>query len=87
MIARLFIFVAFVCCSSAKARPNILFIQTDDQAPWALGLEHGQVRTPHMDRLFSEGMRLTNCFTVTPVCSPSRASLMTSRYGSELGIT
>jgi len=74
MIARLFIFVAFVCCSSAKARPNILFIQTDDQAPWALGLEHGQVRTPHMDRLFSEGMRLTNCFTVTPVCSPSRAS-------------
>ncbi|MDA7614083.1 sulfatase-like hydrolase/transferase [Verrucomicrobiales bacterium] len=87
MIARLFILVAFVCCSSAKARPNILFIQTDDQAPWALGLEHGQVRTPHMDRLFSEGMRLTNCFTVTPVCSPSRASLMTSRYGSELGIT
>ncbi len=68
-------------------RPNILFVQTDDQAPWALGLDHPEASTPHMDRLFSEGLRLTQCFTVTPVCSPSRASLMTSRYGSELGIT
>ena len=54
---------------------------------WALGLEESQASTPHMDRLFREGLRLTHCFTVTPVCSPSRASLMTSRYGSELGIT
>ena len=34
-----------------------------------------------------EGANLVNSYTVTPVCSPSRASLMTSRYGSELGIT
>jgi len=69
-------------------RPNILFIMTDDQAPWALGLSgHPHARTPHMDRLFREGAYLINSFTVTPVCSPSRCSLMTSRYGSELGIT
>lgn len=69
-------------------RPNILFIMTDDQAPWAVGAANNpDARTPNMDRLFREGAYLTNCFTPTPVCSPSRATLMTSRYGSELGIT
>jgi len=69
------------------ARPNILFILTDDQAAWALGAEDERAKTPNMDRLGAEGARLTRAFTVTPVCSPSRASLMTSRYGSEVGIT
>lgn len=69
-------------------RPNILFLYTDDQAPWALGLSgHPHAKTPHMDRLIREGAYLVNTFVVTPVCSPSRASLMSSRYGSELGIT
>lgn len=71
-----------------ESRPNILFILTDDQAPWALGLSgHPHAKTPHMDRLFRQGAYLTNSFTVTPVCSPSRASLVTGRFGSELGIT
>lgn len=72
----------------AAERPNILFLFTDDQAPWALGLSgHPHAKTPHMDRLFKEGAYLVNAFTTTPVCSPSRAGLMTSRYGSEVGIT
>ena len=72
----------------ADERPNILFIFTDDQAPWALGAaEYPHAKTPHMDRLVREGAYLVNSFTTTPVCSPSRASLLTSRYGSELGIT
>ncbi len=79
----------FVASPVASAdRPNILFIVTDDQAPWALGLSgHPHAKTPHLDRLFREGAYLVNAFTVTPVCSPSRATLMTGRYGSELGIT
>lgn len=73
---------------AAADRPNILFIFTDDQAPWALGLSgHPYAKTPHLDELFQRGAYLTNSFTVTPVCSPSRASLMTSRYGTELGVT
>ena len=40
-----------------------------------------------MDKLFRSGAHLPNSFTVTPVCTPSRTSLMTSRYGSELGLT
>ena len=73
---------------AAAERPNVLFVLTDDQAPWAVGASgNPQAKTPQMDRLFGEGAYLVNCFTTTPVCSPSRASLMTSRYGSELNIT
>lgn len=73
---------------AAAERPNILFILTDDQAPWALGLAgHPHAHTPHLDRLFQSGAYLVNAMTTTPVCSPSRAGLMTSRYGCEVGIT
>jgi len=81
-------FFAAIQPATAAEKPNIVFLFTDDQAPWALGAAgHAHLRTPHMDRLAKEGAYLPNSFTVTPVCSPSRASLMTSRYGSELGIT
>ncbi len=47
---------------------------------------HKEAKTPNMDRLAREGVRLTNCFTPTPVCSPSRVAILTSRYGTEVGI-
>ncbi len=74
--------------AEAASPPNILFIFTDDQAPWALG-ESGypHAHTPNIDRIFQDGAYLVNSFTTTPVCSPSRASLVTGRYGSEVGIT
>ncbi|WP_339727716.1 sulfatase-like hydrolase/transferase [uncultured Gimesia sp.] len=72
----------------AASPPNILFIFTDDQAPWALGQSgHPHAKTPNIDRIFQQGAYLVNSFTTTPVCSPSRASLVASRYGSELEIT
>ncbi len=87
-------FVAFVVFVSflplpliADERPNIVFVYTDDQAPTAIGIHNEELKTPHMDRLIREGARLANSFVTTPVCSPSRASLMSSRYGTELGIT
>lgn len=67
--------------------PNIVFVYTDDQAPWALGLVNPDAHTPNMDRLFQEGACLTNSFVTTPVCSPSRVGLIASRYGTEVGIT
>ena len=75
-------------CTAAD-RPNILFMMTDDQAPWATGAFEGHTHadTPNLDQLFKSGAYLPNTFVVTPVCSPSRAALATSRYGSELGIT
>jgi arylsulfatase A-like enzyme len=68
-------------------RPNILFLYTDDQAQWAVGAYgNREISTPHLDHLAQRGAIFRNAFTVTPVCSPSRAALMTSRYPSELGI-
>ncbi len=74
--------------SEPATRPNILFIMADDHGPWAAGLAGDpQAVTPVLDQLARDGCYFPNAFSVTPVCSPSRAELMTSRYGTELGIT
>jgi len=79
--------VAFSLNAETK-KPNILFVFTDDQAIFTVSSSgHPHALTPNMDRLVNEGANLVNSMTVTPVCSPSRASLMTSKYGSEVGIT
>ncbi len=71
----------------APVRPNILFVLTDDQGPWTPGYAgNDEAHTPVLDRLRGEGANLVNSFVTTPVCSPSRATLMTGRYASELGI-
>jgi len=68
-------------------KPNIIFILTDDQASWALGASGDpNASTPNMDRLAHDGAYFKNFFITTPVCSPSRASIMTSRYASEYDI-
>ncbi len=73
--------------AAAAKRPNIVLICADDQAAWTLGCSgNPQAHTPHLDRLAAQGARLTNALVATPVCSPARASLFTSRYGSEVGI-
>jgi arylsulfatase A-like enzyme len=70
----------------ADARPNILVILTDDQGYGDLGC-HGNplIRTPNLDRLAGQAVRLTN-FYVCPVCSPTRSSLLTGRYNYRTGI-
>lgn len=69
------------------ARPNVVFIMTDDQGPWALSSTGDpNVSTPQLDRLRRSGALLTRCYTPTPVCSPARAAVLTSRYGTEIGI-
>jgi uncharacterized sulfatase len=70
-----------------QARPNIVFILTDDLSPTALGFTgNRQLPTPHIDRIAQEGAILAGAFVTTPVCSPSRAGLVASRYSAELGI-
>ncbi len=69
------------------SRPNIVFLYTDDQAQWAMGAYgNADIKTPNLDRLARRGAIFKSAFTITPVCSPSRAALLTSRYPSELGI-
>ncbi len=69
------------------AKPaNIIFILSDDQGPWALGCKNPEIRTPNLDRLAAAGMRFENFFVATPVCSPSRATLLTGRIPSQHGV-
>ena len=69
-----------------KNRPNVVLVITDDQGYGTVGV-HGndQVRTPHMDRLANEGVAFGR-FYGHPLCSPSRAALMTGRYFYRTGI-
>ncbi|GAA5222038.1 sulfatase family protein [Membranihabitans marinus] len=79
--------VLWGCNSTVENKPNIVFIFTDDQASWTInGLGNDQAYTPHIDQLIAEGGVFENAFVTTPVCSPSRASLMTGQYATELGI-
>ena len=67
--------------------PNIVFILTDDQGPWAAGCYgNPEIRTPNIDRLAAEGVRFENFYCTSPVCSPARASLMTGRIPSQHGV-
>lgn len=70
-----------------QQKPNIVFILSDDQGAWALGCAgNHEIRTPHLDRLASEGVRFSNFFCTSPVCSPARASLLTGRIPSQHGV-
>lgn len=68
--------------------PNIVFVLADDLGVNDLGCygrrEH---RTPHLDRLASEGLRFTSAYTAQPICSPSRASIMTGKCPARLNLT
>jgi len=73
--------------SAAAAKTNVLFILTDDQGVWAAGCYgNPEIRTPNIDRLAREGIRFERFFVATPVCSPSRATLLTGRIPSQHGV-
>ncbi|MEM9159142.1 MAG: sulfatase-like hydrolase/transferase [Verrucomicrobiota bacterium] len=68
--------------------PNVLIIYTDQQRADALGASgNPHIHTPHLDRLAERGTLFSRCFAQNPVCMPSRASFLTGRYPSALGIT
>ena len=71
--------------TTARDRPNILFILTDDQGIGDLSL-HGNdsIRTPNMDRLLTEGAKFDR-FYVSPVCAPTRASFLSGQYHPRTG--
>ena len=69
-----------------KRPPNILLIVSDDQGYHDLGCYgNAEIRTPHLDRLAREGVRLTDFYVTWPACTPSRGSLLTGRYPQRNG--
>ncbi|MFN5756198.1 MAG: sulfatase-like hydrolase/transferase [Planctomycetia bacterium] len=68
--------------------PNIVFILADDLGVNDLGCYgRSEHRTPHLDRLASEGMRFTSAYSAQPICSPSRAAVMTGKCPARLNLT
>lgn len=73
--------------SRAEGRsPNIIFILADDLGYGDLGSYGSQLGTPRLDGMASEGVRFEQFYSASPVCSPSRAALMTGRYPTRVGI-
>jgi arylsulfatase A len=69
-------------------RLNVLFILADDLGAHDLGCTgNGFIETPHLDRLAAEGSRFPQAYAACPVCSPTRASLLTGKYPARLRIT
>jgi arylsulfatase len=66
--------------------PNIVLIYADDLGYGDLGCYGSGIRTPHIDRMAAEGMRFTQFYSANPVCSPSRAALLTGRYPTRVGV-
>ena len=66
-------------------RPNILLITSDQQHFSTLGVTNPKIQTPALDRLCAEGTRFDRAYTPNPVCSPTRASLITGLYPSVHG--
>ncbi len=72
----------------SKRRPNIVFILADDMG-WMDSTVYGSryYRTPNLERLARRGMLFTEAYAASPLCSPTRASIMTGKYPARLGIT
>jgi arylsulfatase A-like enzyme len=89
MIRFLFLFLVNVVCltSFADQRPNVLLISVDDLNDWVGCLGgHPQAKTPNIDRVAKMGTLFANAHCQSPVCSPSRASMMTGRYPHTTGL-
>lgn len=79
-----------VACQPAEkkvSKPNIIVVLVDDMRWDEYGAAgHNYIQTPNIDRLAREGIRFTNAFATTPLCSPSRANFLTGRYAHANGI-
>ena len=62
-----------------SSQPHIVFILVDDQGFRDVGYHGSEIKTPTLDRLAAQGVKLENYY-VQPLCSPSRSQLMTGRY-------
>ncbi|MBW3540814.1 MAG: sulfatase [Planctomycetes bacterium] len=82
-----------VCCAPLRAlaetsRPNVVLFLVDDMG-WMDSAVDGSryYETPHIDRLAARGIRFTDAYAANPLCSPTRASILTGKYPARLGLT
>ncbi|RPH56105.1 MAG: hypothetical protein EHM89_16010 [Acidobacteria bacterium] len=91
---RLALIIAFTCAAATGAAqppavngPNVVLIMTDDVGYGDIG-SYGapDIKTPNIDRLAKEGVRLTDFYANAPVCTPTRAGLITGRYQQRVSL-
>ena len=84
--------VASVVAQAERRQPNIIYINTDD---WGIGkvpcykLDDASmkiIKTPHLDAFAKQGVRLTQCYSASAVCSPSRSAILTGRTPHRNGV-
>jgi arylsulfatase A-like enzyme len=82
------LFIATPTWAAEEQKPNFVFILIDDMGWKDLGC-YGSTfhETPHCDKLAAQGMRFTNGYAACPVCSPTRASILTGKYPARLHLT
>ena len=86
MISALALMTASVPANPAARKPNVIIIYTDDQGSVDAGCYGSDIQTPNIDRLADQGVRFTRMYAPAPVCSPSRAGLLTGRYPLRAGM-
>ncbi|MBT5168602.1 MAG: sulfatase-like hydrolase/transferase, partial [Opitutales bacterium] len=86
----LFSLIALLSCFGQQTelnRPNIVFIFVDDQGYYDLGCYGAtEFKTPRIDAMAKEGVRFTDYYAAAPICSPSRAGLLTGSYPRRVGM-
>ncbi|WAR19592.1 STS-like protein [Mya arenaria] len=87
MILRVLLLVALISVTLARKAPNILILVADDMGYGDLGCYgNTTVRTPNMDSIAADGIKLTQHLTAASTCTPSRAALLTGRYPVRTGM-
>lgn len=71
--------------ATADSPPNFVFVIADDCTFRDIGCYGGQARTPNIDRLAEQGMKMTHCFQCAPMCSPTRHNIYTGQYPVKTG--
>ncbi|MBA4019834.1 MAG: hypothetical protein C0483_21930 [Pirellula sp.] len=88
---RLLFFIIALCAPAANsaayaaAKPDVLVVLCDQWSPRYLSWDNPQVRTPHLDAIAREGLIFDACYVTSPICMPSRTSLVTGLYPHNAG--
>lgn len=87
IVLTFFIGIMNVCFAQQNEKPNVIIIYTDDQGYADMNIYGSKdLYTPNMDALAKSGVRFTQFYSAAPICSPSRASLLTGRYPQRAGL-
>lgn len=86
-LASLFFALLFAANAAAAERPNVIVLLADDFGYGDVSAYGGAVPTPNLDRMATEGTRFTQFYVAAPICSPSRAGLLTGQFPGRWRIT